>query len=296
MGNDGGSIPDRRDLVRTKAKAEQADKANQTRARWFFCALSKRLLQEPIVSCALGKLYNKDAVLEYLLDKSSYGDGEVICGHIRSLKDVKVLKLTHNPSPDKSTPINGDTLKVQFVCPLTFKEMLGSVPFVYIPTCGCVFSQAGLKTVSRADNGSPKDDSKEASPVDSEKQYQLCPSCGTKYDQSQDVLILNPSPKEEAIMHAIMLKRRAAEPTKTKGKKRKAVADAEQPSTKKKATVNSSNTGVSSATRAVVASLAEEEAKRKANMSDTIKSLYVSKGGPKRKETFMTMGTFTRYA
>jgi hypothetical protein len=41
MGNDGGSIPDRRDLVRNKPKAEQADKANQTRAKWFFCALSK---------------------------------------------------------------------------------------------------------------------------------------------------------------------------------------------------------------------------------------------------------------
>jgi hypothetical protein len=41
MGNDGGSIPDRRDLVRNKPKAEQVDKANQTRARWFFCALSK---------------------------------------------------------------------------------------------------------------------------------------------------------------------------------------------------------------------------------------------------------------
>lgn len=58
MGNDGGSIPDRRDLVKTRpkvclspyshihlltwfSKAEQADKANQTRAKWFFCALSK---------------------------------------------------------------------------------------------------------------------------------------------------------------------------------------------------------------------------------------------------------------
>lgn len=41
MGNDGGSIPDRRDLVKTRPKAEQADKANQVRARWFFCALSK---------------------------------------------------------------------------------------------------------------------------------------------------------------------------------------------------------------------------------------------------------------
>jgi len=300
MGNDGGSIPDRRDLVRTKAKAEQADKANQTRAKWFFCALSKRLLQEPIVSCALGKLYNKDAILEYLLDKSSYGDGEVICGHIRSLKDVKVLNLTHNPSPDKSTPIDGDTIKVQFVCPLTFKEMLGSAPFVYISTCGCVFSQAGLRTVSRADKGSPKDeskgDSREGSPADSEKQYQLCPSCGTKYDKSQDVLTLNPSPEEETVMYEDMLKRRAAEPTKTKGKKRKAAIDAEQPSTKKKATANSSNAGISTATRAIAASLAEEETKRRANMSDAVKSLYTSKDGPKRKETFMTMGTFTRYA
>jgi hypothetical protein len=126
MGNDGGSIPDRRDLVRNKPKAEQADKANQTRARWFFCALSKvcvrlsrkqdatggdrvtstnqlcfvrkqRPLQEPIVSCDLGKLYNKDALIEFLLDRSAFGDGEEICGHIRSLKVRVVLfsSLTH---------------------------------------------------------------------------------------------------------------------------------------------------------------------------------------------------------
>jgi len=206
--------------------------------------------------------------------------------------------LTHNPSPDKRTPIDGDTLKVQFVCPLTFKEMLGSVPFVYISTCGCVFSLAGLKTVSQTDNGSPKGESKgdpsEGSPEDSEKQYQLCPSCGTKYARSQDVLTLNPSPEEEEIMYAHMVKRRAAEPTKTKGKKRKAAADAEQPSVKRKATVNPGGTGISSATRAVTASLAEEETKRKANMSDAVKSLYTPKDGPKRKETFMTMGTFTR--
>ena len=184
------------------------------------------------------------------------------------------------------------------MCPLTFKEMLGSVPFVCISACGCVFSQAGLNTVSQADNGSPKDetkgDSDGGSPADSEKQYQLCPSCGTKYDKSQDVLTLNPSPEEEAIMHVNMLKRRAAEPTKTKGQKRKVAVDADQPSTKKRATVNSSNAGISSATRAVTASLAEEETRRKANMSDAVKSLYASKDGPKRKETFMTMGTFTR--
>ena len=49
------------------------------------CA-QQRPLQEPIVSCDLGKLYNKDAVIEFLLDRSAFGDGEEICGHIRSLK------------------------------------------------------------------------------------------------------------------------------------------------------------------------------------------------------------------
>jgi hypothetical protein len=68
----------------------------------FNCKLNvlmQRKLQEPIVSCALGKLYNKDSILEYLLDKSAYGDGEEICGHIRSLKvhlhySILVLSLT----------------------------------------------------------------------------------------------------------------------------------------------------------------------------------------------------------
>jgi hypothetical protein len=59
MGNDGGSIPDRRDLVRNKPKAEQADKANQTRARWFFCALSKVRLTKPTALVHLAKTHGR---------------------------------------------------------------------------------------------------------------------------------------------------------------------------------------------------------------------------------------------
>jgi hypothetical protein len=40
MGADGGSIPDRRDLVKTKAKAETTDKT-LLRELFFLCALSK---------------------------------------------------------------------------------------------------------------------------------------------------------------------------------------------------------------------------------------------------------------
>lgn len=57
MGNDGGSIPDRRDLVKTRPKAEQADKANQVRARWFFCALSKVRLSLPLHSNCVSTLF-----------------------------------------------------------------------------------------------------------------------------------------------------------------------------------------------------------------------------------------------
>ncbi|GLB36825.1 putative DUF602-domain-containing protein [Lyophyllum shimeji] len=300
MGNDGGSIPDRRDLVKSKPKAEQADKANQTRARWFYCALSKRKLQDPIVSCALGKLYNKDSIIEYLLDKSAYGDGEKICGHIRSLKDVKKLNLTPNPA---RTPESADATseRAQFVCSLTQKEMNGHQPFVYIATCGCVFSQAGLKTVTGGATAKEKE-------AESEPNLDLCPQCATKYSPTDDVLLLNPGPDDESAMRSAMERRRLLEPAK-KGKKRKQdkererdEAEEQRPAKKKQQQQHedsprpSLNPSITAASRAIVSSLAMEEAKRKAGMSAAVKSLYESADKGNRKETFMTMGTFTRYA
>ncbi|KIJ58766.1 hypothetical protein HYDPIDRAFT_33835 [Hydnomerulius pinastri MD-312] len=308
MGNDGGSIPDRRDLVRNKPKAEQADKANQTRAKWFFCALSKRLLQEPIVSCALGKLYNKDAIIEYLLDKSAYGDGEEICGHIRSLKDVKTLKLTARSTPPPAAASDASATEVaQFVCPLNLKEMNGAQPFVYILSCACVFSQAGLRTVLGPAPSSKEKSSGEESGGNSadNEQLDVCPQCATKFSRSSDILTINPSVEEEERMHMAMELRRSKEPVKSKAKKRKADAEENSSGSKKKKgsqTVPSPspapalNSTISATSRALSSSLAAEEAKRKAGMSDAVKSLYRGKDDAPRKETFMTMGTFTRYA
>ncbi|PFH45981.1 hypothetical protein AMATHDRAFT_70816 [Amanita thiersii Skay4041] len=304
MGNDGGSIPDRRDLVRNKPKAEQADKANQTRARWFFCALSKKKLQEPVVSCALGKLYNKDALIEFLLDRTAYGDGEDICGHIRSLKDVKTLKLTPNPTPPPPESANNASLNhAQFICPLNLKEMNGSQPFVYISTCGCVFTQSGLKTVTKASSNSPppgKDGSDIQNGAD-DKALELCPQCGEKFSRKDHVRLINPGKEDEERMRVDMERRRLSEPAKTKkSKKRKAEETGgesrdEQEKPAKKQAVPSLNPHVSATSRAVVSEIALEEAKRKATMSAAVKSLY-GDGKPKKKETFMTMGTFTRYA
>ena len=128
MGCDGGTIPKRDELVRTKQKKEQTDKSIELVAKWQFCAISSNKLVEPIVSCELGRLYNKDAVIEYLLDKSSTPNGSLV-QHIRSLKDVTPLNLTiKSDYSDKKPEIDGqyvDTQDSKFVCPVVGVEMNG---------------------------------------------------------------------------------------------------------------------------------------------------------------------------
>ncbi|KAF8525264.1 DUF602-domain-containing protein [Hysterangium stoloniferum] len=293
MGNDGGSIPDRRDLVRNKPKAEQADKHNQMIARWFFCALSKRPLQQPIVSCPLGKLYNKDAILEYLLNKS----------------DVKTLRLTHNPAPISNT--TDAEQRPQFACPLTLKEMIGTHPFVYLSTCGCVFSQAGLRAVSTSSGSTPP--AHDATKDDFHEQKDICPQCSTKFSRSTDIVLLNPTSEEEDQMRERLEKFRtlqaASKPKKSKKRKIDEMP-ASEPAIKRSALEPSlkaprtstlqpaapfTNSAVATS-RVVSNALAVEEQRRKSSISDAVKSLYTPKDGIEKKETFMTRGTFTRYA
>lgn len=174
--------------------------------------------------------------------------------------------------------------------------MNGGQPFVYILTCGCVFSQSGLRTVlgSSPSNGNTAAD----------EQLEVCPQCATKFSRSSDIFTINPPLEEEERMYAAMELRRSLEPVK-KSKKRKAGADAvaDEVGTKKKkaspeghtsSPAPGSNPKISAASRSLAQSLAVEEAKRKAGMSDAVKSLYRDKNDAPRKETFMTMGTFTR--
>jgi len=211
---------------------------------------------------------------------------------------VKTLTLTPNPAPLSTDPQADSSERPQFVCPLTLKEMNGVQPFVYISTCGCVFSQAGLKTVTSS--ASPKEKEKSLDDEQAEKPLSLCPQCAMKYSAVDDIILINPSQEEEEIMFFALERKRLLEPTKKKSKKRKNAEspneEAEPPSKKQvpPVTAPSLNPSIAAASRAVVSGLAMEEAKRKAGMSEAVKSLYGN--GTKRKETFMTMGTFTRYA
>lgn len=169
--------------------------------------------------------------------------------------------------------------------------MNGVQPFVYLSTCGCVFSQAGLKAV--AASGSPKE--KEKDQEDGEKSLELCPQCGKKYSAAEDIIPLNPSTEEEETRRFALERKRLLEPPKKKSKKRKNddTADDQPPAKKLAEQLKPSlNPSIAGASRAVVNELAKGDVKRKAAMSDAVKSLYGD--GSKRKETFMTMGTFTR--
>lgn len=136
MGNDGGVIAVKRKFMRhgnTKARGEKVDQEALRVQKAQTCAISEEPLREPIVACALGNLYNKQALLEHLLAKTMPARFQ----HISSLKDVVTCNFSKNQSESENL----------FYCPVTMLEFSGKQPFVVVPTCGCVVSERSLKEV-----------------------------------------------------------------------------------------------------------------------------------------------------
>jgi len=148
MGCDGGTIPRRDELVRTKKKKEEKDKKAELAAKWKYCAISSNKLVKPIVSCELGRLYNKDAIIEYLLNKEAPNSS--LLSHIRNLKDIVTLNLTvkqNYQEKDSAGDQESDVQDSMYVCPIVGLEMNGMYKFFYVRTCGCVISERALKEV-----------------------------------------------------------------------------------------------------------------------------------------------------
>ncbi|WWC89124.1 uncharacterized protein L201_004042 [Kwoniella dendrophila CBS 6074] len=329
MGADGGSIPDRRDLVKTKAQAGQTDKS-LLRELYILCALSKKPLSKPVVLDPIGKLYNKDAILEYFLDKSKYGDGEQICGHLKGFKDLLTLNLTSNPeySPPTATSVSQYT-KTPFVCPLSLREMSGVIPFIALKSCGCVFSDAAIRGIIPSLTKGPisiKDLTPEqAKPVTSIEKTQVgCPNCGKEFDPTlqSSIIPINP-PKEiqDQLLETLLMVRAQAKSSK----KRKNVDKidsgnntASEPVSKVSKTITSSGTttpiprinspsingngngnGGKGITKSVQDKLAEQERirlKAQEGMSEAVKAMFKPKdnGGKKSGADEFFGRTFTR--
>lgn len=266
----------------------------------------QRDLEEPVVADALGKLYNKDALLEFLLapppsatnpiSSRPFGaDGLLAAGHLRSLKDVQNLKLTptsSNAQQSISSASNAETGgqieygKARWECPITLRGMNGAVRFVYVQGCGCVASEVGLRELAGRPTGSPKD-SKESNGSDDKA---VCPICAQQLPgPGIELVTLNPAGEEkEAVTKAWAAKILADEVEKAekkaakKSKKRKDVdvdnSDITATDTKKIKTVS---TSISSAQQQRKLQAIPDG--KKQPMSKAVASLYSSNKDPSSK-------------
>jgi len=198
MGCDGGTIPKRDELVRTKKKPEQKDKDSELSFRWRHCSITQQPLQRPIVACELGRLYSKVSVIEGLLDRSSLPE---LASHIKNLKDVKELNLTPNPAYKEGAEKGDGYVDRQcapHICPVIGLEMNGKFKFSFIWSCGCVMSERALKAIKA----------------------KVCHKCQKPFGE-EDVVILNPE-GDDADLMATRLEARQAR-TKLEKKLKKAV-------------------------------------------------------------------------
>lgn len=72
----------------------------------------------------LHSLYNKESILELLLDKTKF-EGRAKLAHIRGLKDLKELNLTDNPAFARTDGKMDTSNSALYVCPVTGLEMNG---------------------------------------------------------------------------------------------------------------------------------------------------------------------------
>lgn len=305
----GVSIPTRRELVKEAARnptaSELKDKQKEHLAhRWSTCPVSNKPLVKPVVSDYSGDLYNKDAILQFLLpaeasaiDKIEYE--KFIQGRIKSLKDVVEVQF--------ETERDERTREDKWICPVTSKELGPNVRAVYLVPCGHAFSQEAMKEM---------------------KSEGKCVQCATSYEERDVVPILPSSEKDKAfVLERIDTLRSLGLTHSLKkasgGKKRKANGDSKAETVTngadpidgkpngdlKSATTNGSrsatphsgtstpkpSTGIKNAATASLTArvLEEEEARKKRRReNDNISSLYTKKSDDKTRKNgdFMTRG------
>ena len=203
MGNDGGSIPTRRELVKEAARNPTSSELKETLKeaqahRWSNCSVSHKPLVAPVVSDSAGVLYNKHAIIQYLLpaeatlvDREEYA--KILQGRVKNLKDV-VEVLFENDKDHAS----------RWICPVTSKELGPAVKAVYLVPCGHAFSHEAIK----------------------EMKSELCIQCNQAYEEGNVIPIL-PVSNEESVFLENRMDRLISEGLthslkKASGKKRKA--------------------------------------------------------------------------
>ncbi|CAI2298383.1 unnamed protein product [Caenorhabditis sp. 36 PRJEB53466] len=174
MGADGGTIPKRCELVKKKKKQEKLDKHVKNATKWRNCQLTQLPLKKPVIACRFGKLYNKEDVINAILNKTIGKSASA--SHIKGPRDFVELKLTDNKDFKRGN-VKGDDYddvnQTEFICPITNVPMNGIHSFLVNWACGCVYSEKAQQEV-KSEN---------------------CHVCGGPYDATRAV-ILNPEPEQ----------------------------------------------------------------------------------------------------
>lgn len=191
MGNDGGSIPTRRELVKNAARTPTVSEMKATALEslahaWTHDPLTSDALDmDNVVSDWRGRLYNYETILKNLMPGGDDGNDDhtpptlvsTASGEwqeltftstgIKSLRDVVKLKFQrYRPA--------GENVKSIWACPLSQKELGPATKAVYLVPCGHVFSEIGIKTVHE----------------------DVCPECSERF-KNEDVVPILPTEKSE---------------------------------------------------------------------------------------------------
>jgi len=284
MGNDGGSIPTRRELVKnaTRQKNTTEVKATQLEAQthaWTYCPLSNSPLTAPIVSDCAGTLYNKDAILKQLLPQDDdipavvvKEKEEILQGRVKSLRDIVEVKFT----------VLKDGREEKQICPITSKELGPKTKSVYLVPCGHAFSEVAIREVS-AD---------------------ACVECNEVYTPDNIITII-PLAKEDIdklSARALKLKEAGLSHSlkKAPGSKKRKKTAAEDATAKpnrqlpeKKGGSGIKNVATASLTAKVMEEQEQRNKRQKSGLNDNLKSLFSNKGysaQAQKSGDFMTRG------
>jgi len=186
MGNDGGSIPKRRELVKNATRNPTVSELKATALEslahaWSHDPLTTDPLDlENIVSDWKGRLYNYESILKALLpsdDNSNEASPAPVNGEspefrfsstgIKSLRDVVKLKFNRYTPP-------GAKVNDIWACPVSLKELGPSTKSVYLVPCGHVFAEASIKQIDE----------------------KACPECSEAFE-ARDIIPILPAEKAD---------------------------------------------------------------------------------------------------
>ncbi|KAJ5729321.1 uncharacterized protein N7483_003829 [Penicillium malachiteum] len=310
MGNDGGSIPTRRELVKEAARAPSTAQVKEVQREqqehaWTTCLLSHKALARPIVSDSVGNLYNKDAVIQFLIPGDD-GEGissksdceEILCGRVKSLRDVVELhfeidtELTEHPS-DKINAHRHER-REGWICPITAKPLGPSVKSVYLVPCGHVFAEEAIRQL-KGDKCLQCDQ-----PYTEDNIISILP---TKEADKQRLIARGQKLAEQSLTHSLK-KAPGSKKRKKHAATENAAVNATADATKSASgPINRSNTSTptpgSSIKNAAAAKIAarvrdeqDEKNKRRkvAGLNENLDSLFTKKEDGKKTGDFMTRG------